>query len=62
MSIFAAKGKTYDRRGRLIRHTHINLLTNQPGLLTAVTENIIIDNNFDHIFDNYFDPIYENQP
>ena len=61
MSIFAANGKTYDDRGRLLRHRHINLLTNQPGLLTAVTENIIIDNNFDHIFDNNFDPVYGQQ-
>lgn len=59
MSVFAADGKTYDNRGRLARHIH--LLTIQPGLLTAVTENTIFSNSFDHVLDNNLDPIYTKQ-
>ena len=61
MSVFKSDGKTYDDSGRLVRRIHVNLLTNQPGPLLAVTENMIFDNNFDHVLDNNLDPIYTKQ-
>ena len=59
MSIFESDEKTYDDRGRLARNIH--LLTNQPGLVTAVTENTVFSNSFDHVLDNNLDPIYTKQ-
>ena len=61
MSVFKADEKTYDDSGRLVRRIHVNLLTNQLGLLTAVTENTVFSNNFDHILDNNLNPIYTKQ-
>jgi len=58
MSVFTAAGTTYDDAGRLVRDIHVNLLTNQPGLLTAVTENVVCDNNLNTILNNNLNPIY----
>lgn len=61
MSVFASDGKTYDDRGGLIKHVHLKLLTIQPGLVTAVTENTVFTSSFDHVLDNNLDPVYTKQ-
>jgi len=41
MSVFQANGKTYDRRGRLLRHTHDDAVINK--FLVDVTGHVISD-------------------
>ena len=59
MSVHAADGKTYDERGRLVRHTHHSLISKSPDLF-VITENTIYDNSLDHVVDNNFNPVYQN--
>jgi len=59
VSVHAADGKTYDERGRLLRHTDHSSI-GQSGELFVITENIIYDNSRDHIFDNNLNPVYQN--
>ena len=63
MSVFKSDDKTYDERGRLLRHLHPSLteeLTSQTGPLIAVTENRIYTIALDHVFNISLDPIYTN--
>jgi len=59
VSVHAADSKTYDERGRLLRHTHRSLVSKSRDLF-VITENIIYDNSHGHVLDNNLNPVYQN--